>query len=105
MYIKYNGVNYPCECKPSRTMSYHGLPDNFPAPVSGEIVLCADDDFVLRTDVAEDYLRQTFDGGVLILTNDPEPVEPEPDTELSKLDIIEAQVTYTAMMTDTLLEV
>ena len=30
-----------------------------------------------------------------------EPVEPEP----TQLDIIEAQVTYTAMMTDTLLEV
>ena len=32
---------------------------------------------------------------------EPEPVEEQP----SQLDIIEAQVTYTAMMTDTLLEV
>ena len=32
----------------------------------------------------------------------PEPV-PEPELEPSQLDIIEAQVTYTAMMTDTLL--
>ena len=32
---------------------------------------------------------------------EPEPIEPEP----SQLDIIEAQVAYTAMMTDTLLEV
>ena len=31
----------------------------------------------------------------------PAPAEPEP----SQLDVIEAQVTYTAMMTDTLLEV
>ena len=31
--------------------------------------------------------------------------EPIPDSEPSQLDIIEAQVTYTAMMTDTLLEV
>lgn len=31
----------------------------------------------------------------------PEPAEPEP----TQLDLIEAQVTYTAMMTDTLLEV
>ena len=31
--------------------------------------------------------------------------EPEPVTEPSQLDVIEAQVTYTAMMTDTLLEV
>lgn len=34
----------------------------------------------------------------------PEP-EPIPDPEPTQLDIIEAQVTYTAMMTDTLLEV
>ena len=32
---------------------------------------------------------------------EPEPVEPEP----TQLDRIEAQVTYTAMMTDTMLEV
>lgn len=32
---------------------------------------------------------------------DPEPIEPKP----TQLDIIEAQVTYTAMMTGTLLEV
>ena len=32
---------------------------------------------------------------------EPEPIEPEP----TQLDILEAQVTYTAMMTDTLLEV
>ena len=34
----------------------------------------------------------------------PEP-EPEADPKPSQLDVIEAQVTYTAMMTDTLLEV
>ena len=31
--------------------------------------------------------------------------EPEPEVTPSQLDVIEAQVTYTAMMTDTLLEV
>lgn len=46
--------------------------------------------------------------GVMTLTSwtpgeMPEP-EPEPEAEPSQLDIIEAQVTYTAMMTDTLLE-
>ena len=30
--------------------------------------------------------------------------QPEPDDTPSQLDVIEAQVTYTAMMTDTLLE-
>ena len=77
MYITYNGTNYPCKCRPSATMVYRGLPDDFPAPVSGEIVLCADDGFVLRTVKAEDYLRQTFEGGVLTLTNSPERTKPE----------------------------
>ena len=36
--------------------------------------------------------------------HDPLPVI-EPEVQPSQLDIIEAQVTYTAMMTDTLLEV
>ena len=77
MYIKYNGTDYPCKCRPSKTMTYRGLPDDFPAPVSGEIILCADDGFVLRKDNADEYLRQTFENGVLMLTNTPEPVEPE----------------------------
>lgn len=69
MYIAYNGTKYPCQCRPSATMVYRGLPDDFPAPVSGEIALCADNGFIMRTDKAEDYLRQTFEGGVLTLTN------------------------------------
>ena len=36
---------------------------------------------------------------------DPLPRPEEPENQPSQLDIIEAQVTYTAMMTDTLLEV
>lgn len=76
MYIKYQETKYPCECYPSDVMVCFGLPDDFPAPVAGEIVLCADDDFVMRTDNSEDYLRQTFENGVLTLTNEPEPVEP-----------------------------
>ncbi len=78
MYIAYKGARYPCKCRPSATMAYRGLPEDFPAPVSGDVVLCADDGFVLRTDRAEDYLRQTFEGGVLTLTNAPAPVPVEP---------------------------
>lgn len=77
MYITYKGTKYTCQCRPSATMAYRGLPDDFPAPVSGEIVLCADDGFVLRTNQVEDYLRQTFEGGVLTLTNSPERTKPD----------------------------
>lgn len=87
MYILYNATKYPCKCRPGKTMRYSGLPEDFPAPVSGEIGLYADDDFLMRTDNPEDYLRQTFEDGVLTLTNVPEPVDPvepvapEPSTE------------------------
>lgn len=54
-------------------MLYSRLPEDFPAPVSGEIKLYADDGFLLRTDNTSDYLRQTFANGVLTLTNVPEP--------------------------------
>lgn len=108
MYIKYLSINYPCKCRPSKTMRYRELPEDFPAPVEGEIALYADDGFLLRKDNTADYLRQTFENGVLTLTNEPEPI-PAPgdpiEEEPTQLDRIEAQVTYTAMMTDTLLEV
>ena len=110
MYIIYNTIKYPCKCRPSKTMVYRGLPDDFPVPDEGEIALYADDGFIMRTDKVSDYLRQTFENGVLTLTNTPEPeiVEEsgiEPVYEPTQLDRIEAQTTYTAMMTDTLLEV
>ena len=108
MYLTYKGAKYPCTCKPGAAMVYRGLPDDFPAPVEGEIALHANDGFLLRTDNTADYLRQTFAGGVLTLTNAPEPEIVEEETveeEPTQLDIIEAQVMYTAMMTDTLLEV
>ena len=96
MYIEYNSNKYPCKCRPASTMVYRGLPDDFPAPVTGEIILCADDGFVLRTDNPADYLRQTFEAGVLTLTNVPEPVtddtetNPVPETEPTVWDELDA---------------
>lgn len=95
MYIDYNNMKYPCTCRPASTMVYRGLPDDFPAPVEGEIALCADDGFVMRVDNTADYLRQTFEDGVLTLTNvpEPEPVEPEP------VEPVPEKVTWEAMAT------
>lgn len=81
MYIKYNGNVYPCKCRPAATMIYSGLPEDFPVPVEGEIVLCADDWFEMRTDNTADYARRTFVDGVLTLTNEPEPGEPDPTAD------------------------
>lgn len=73
MYIKYNNGQYPCVCRPSKnTIIYRGLPENFSAPVEGEITLCANNGFIMRVDKVENYLRQTFKNGVLTLTNLPE---------------------------------
>lgn len=90
MYITYKLKNYPCTCTPSsKQMAYIALPEDFPAPVDGEIVLCADDGFVMRTDNPADYLRQTFEGGVLMLTNVPEPA-PAPVVEPTQTEKREA---------------
>lgn len=81
MYLLYNDTKYSCKCRPGETMVYRDLPEDFPAPVEGEISLCADDGFVMRTDNTEDYLRQVFENGTLMLTNAPEPA-PAPGEEL-----------------------
>ena len=72
-------------------MVYRGLPEDFPAPGEGEVVLCADDGFVLRTDNSAAYLRQTFADGVLTLTNAAEqPEEPEEEETPSISERVEA---------------
>lgn len=82
MYITYKGNNYPCTSlkRGGGGVIYRGLPEDFPAPIEGMMVLYADDGFHMRTEKADDWLRQTFVGGVLTFTNTPEPA-PEPDPE------------------------
>lgn len=69
---------------------------NYKILKDGEVVntIVADADFVQRYCNKNGY---TYEEEII---PEPEMVEPEP----TQLDIIEAQITYTAMMTDTLLE-
>lgn len=116
MYIKYNDINYSCKCNIGKnSITYTNLPDDFPNVVEGEIVLCANDGFVMRTDNTTDYLRQVIGNGRLVLTNIPEiklsePVEVTPTLEermltleaeleesKAKNEILEAQVTDTQL--------
>lgn len=69
MYIENNGQRYTCKCRPGISMVYFGLPDDLPVPIKGEVVLRDDSGFVIRTDKAEGYKTQTFQDGVLTLTN------------------------------------
>lgn len=45
-----------------------------------------------------------YDGAAIGTPYAPPPAPPEPDPAPTQLDRVEAQATYTAMMTDTLLE-
>ena len=103
MYIKYKNQKYPCKCViTNETIYYKELPDNFPETVQGEIVLCANDDFELRRDNTKDYLRQTFENGILTLTNIPErepDIEPMLEPEPSEVERLRADVDYIAIMT------
>lgn len=73
MQVLYNRKKYPCTCRPSSTMVYYGLPDDFPKEIKGRIDLTTNDGFILRTDYVEDYLRYEIENGVLTLTNTPKP--------------------------------
>ena len=85
MYIKYSGNTYKCGCKPRRdSIVYSGLGEDFPAPVSGDIALYADDGFLMRTDRVEDYLRQEYSDGVLLLTNMPLPEESDEPADIDE---------------------
>lgn len=81
MYIKYQNTDYPCSCTAKKEeVKYIGLPSDFPIPVSGKIAIYANDGFLMREDIVEDYLRQIWENGILTLTNTPEP-EPIPEPE------------------------
>ena len=86
MYVKYKNKKYPCKCSISNeTIRYNDLPEDFPDIVQGDIVLCADDGFELRTDDTKDYARQIFENGTLTLTNVPEKeIVDEPEVELEE---------------------
>lgn len=63
---------------------------------AGFVNITVEDDIVTSMEINQEALD-------VYVASLPEPTEPV--TEPTQLDLIEAQVTYTAMMTDTLLEV
>ena len=104
MYLDYGKKQYPCGSRIGADMVYTGLPEKFPAPVDGPVRLCRDDGFVLREDDPAGYLRQTFAGGVLTLTNMPEPAAEAPEEvpaeqPPSEMERLRADVDYIAAMT------
>lgn len=97
MYIKYNNINYPCGCiARTNSITYTNLPDDFPNVVEGEIILCANNGFVMRTDNTANYLRQVFKNNQLILTNTPEikvdTTTPKPPSLFDRIATLEAEL-------------
>lgn len=89
MYITNNNIRYPCAgYSPAQdTVRYSGV-EGLALPATGSVTLYRDDGFELAAVSAADFARQTYEGGVLTLTNAPEvvPVEPEPDIEMIQAD-------------------
>ena len=82
----------------------YGTAGEVSGPVDAPVRLCRDDGFVLREDDPAGYLRQTFAGGVLTLTNMPEPAAEAPEEvpaeqPPSEMERLRADVDYIAAMT------
>lgn len=101
MYIKYNDRKYSCKCIiNNNSIVYKDLPENFSENITGEIALYADDNFELRKDNTNNYLRQIFKDGVLTLTNLPEQEFTEEIIPISNnYDQLRADIDFLALMT------
>lgn len=78
------------------------LEDNMGTMSDNDIIVETPEFDDIRQFRRESHLYHIIDGK---LVKDENKIEPKPERKPSQLDIIEAQVAYTAMMTDTLLEV
>lgn len=81
---------------------------SYPGTVPDGWALIREDVSTLENFPFGEVIAEEIDGVMTMTVWNPSPMpepEPEPEPAPTQLDIIEAQVTYTAMMTDTLLEV
>lgn len=83
MYIIINGTTYEHarRLRSNMRISYiaEGLPEGLTA--EGTVRSFRDDGFALCEDSVADYARQLSQAGALTLTNEPEPVETEPEED------------------------
>ena len=81
MYLLINNEQYPVKRRTvtADSVTYTGVTVE-PEDISGNIQMYSEDGFLFSEDVVADYLRNTYEGTVLTLTNLPEP-EPQPEPE------------------------
>ena len=78
MYIMNKTIKYPCTgyYPTANDVRFEGI-EGVTLPLTGTITLVSEDnDQVLAIQDCADYSRQIYEGGVLVLTNEPEPVAP-----------------------------
>jgi len=78
MIITNNSIKYPCVgyYATNSSVAFVGI-EGVSIPLTGLINLVSEDsNEVLAIQDCSDYIRQTYDNGVLILTNEPEPIAP-----------------------------
>lgn len=88
MYIIINGAQHLCanyRASPGVSATFYGV-EGVTLPISGEVSLHADDGFELARQNADNFARQTYENGVLTLTNELEqepeiPEDEEPQTD------------------------
>ena len=78
MYLVINNENYSLTRRKlmNDSVTYYGMTE-MPETVSGTITMYRDDGFEMSVDDADSYARQVKGGTVLVLTNEPEPPEPQ----------------------------
>ena len=78
MYLTINNQSYPLRRRrlTSQSVTYYGMTE-MPETISGMITMYRDDGFEMSVDDADSYARQVKSGTVLVLTNEPEPPEPQ----------------------------
>jgi hypothetical protein len=78
MYIQINGSQYSCanyRDAPGTRAIFYGV-EGLALPISGVVSLHADDGFEMARQNAGAYARQTYENGILTLTNETEPCVP-----------------------------
>lgn len=81
MYLLINNEHYPVKRRTvtADSVIYSGV-TIVPEDISGNIQMYSNEDFLFSEDTVSDYLRYTYEGTTLTLTNLPEP-EPVPEPE------------------------